>query len=107
MANQFDELFNDLSKSKTVEAFFAWLEVPGNSEKLTRTLNVVLLGLMGRRAIRKGLVAAGLEAEKAKLIAKAIPWAAYLIASNATTGHHLAEDSYDDTYGELDDDEDA
>lgn len=105
MSDQFDELLNDLSKSKIVNDFFEWVAVPGNTERLTRTFNIVLLGLIGRRAVTKGLVAAGLEADKAKLIAKALPWAAYLIAANATSGHHLAEDSYDDTYGETDDED--
>lgn len=105
MSKQLDELLSDLFESKTANQLFEWLEVPGNQEKLTRTVNLLILGFMGRRAVRKGLVAAGIESEKAKLIARGLPWAAYLIAANATTGHHLAEDSYDDTYGELDDED--
>lgn len=105
MPKNLDELFSNLFESKSVNQFFAWLEVPGNQEKLTRTVNIVLLGVVGRRSVRKGLVAAGLEPDKAKLIARALPWAAYLIAANATTGHHMAEDSYDDTYGKFDDED--
>jgi hypothetical protein len=94
MSNNFDRFFN----SKQFAELTAFLEDDEKREKLQRNLNVLVIGLMSRRAARKGLVAAGLSDEQAKLIAKAIPSLAWLIGTNFTSGSLHAEDSYEDLY---------
>lgn len=97
-----NELLEELANSKAGDALAEWLETPGNTEKLTRTINVLLLGLAARRFVKRGLVAGGLSEDQAKRIGTALSWAAYLIGSGFTTGQRMADDVHDETYGDDD-----
>lgn len=98
MPSKLDELLNDLAGSKLAASVFETLEDDAKREKLTRSLNVLVIGLLSRRAVRKGLVASGLSEEQAKFLARAIPSAAWLIGTNFTAGSLHAEDTHDDLY---------
>ncbi len=105
MPNKFDKLLEDLAGSKFAASLSETLEDDEKRAKLTRNINVVVMAVVGRRALRKGLSSAGLSDEQAKLIARAVPYAAYLIGSGIASGQLYAEDAYDDLYG-LDEDSD-
>lgn len=87
MNERINALFADLkAKQEGNEA-----QIEEVLQKLTVALVTAAMSLFARRQVRKALEANGLSEDRAKAIAKALPWAAYSIGANFRTGTNAAD----------------
>lgn len=57
-----------------------------NVDRIAEQVLTISMAFIGRRYVRKGLEAVGVEHDKAKTLSRAIPWLAYVVGSNTRLG---------------------